>query len=170
MENPEFDPLKAEAQELDLLIGQGMGLRIPKRSMLKYFSKKKERRFVIHQPFLGTLDYLSKEYIQMGFDEQALTADPMGESKRLVFRNARRCARIVAISILNNRLQIGLLLPFLSRYLLWHLTPDTLFQLTVQINRISNIADFTASIRFLSITKRTTEPALIERQKPDQKG
>jgi len=161
-----FDAIRAEKAELDTLIEQGMTFEVPKRSLLRFIGKSK-RTFLISQPYLGTLDRLSAEFIQMSFSEDKLKADPIGESKRLMHQNARRCAKVVAIAILNSSWKIRLLSGLLARYLLWRITPQQLFNLTMIINRISNMADFTNSIRFLSISNRTTAPGLIEETKTE---
>lgn len=161
-DQPHFDNIRAEKQELDTLIERGMTFTVPVRSILRYLGKT-ERSFIIRQPYLGTLDYLSREFIDMDFSEEKLQGNAMGESKRLIAHNARRCARVIAIAILNSKWRIKLLAPLLASYLLWRITPDKLFKLTLLINTISNVADFTNSIRFLSVT-RTTSPALMEKK------
>lgn len=156
-----FDALQAEKNELDLLIDRGVEFTTP-RMITGLFSKKKERVHLIQQPYLGTLDRLSAEFIQMDFSETRLKEDPMNESKRLTLANARRCARIVAIAVLNNEFKIRFLTSFLTWYLLWRVTPSKLLQLTLLINSMSNVGDFTASIRLLSVA-RTTAPDRIEK-------
>lgn len=152
--------LRKEQNELDLLIGRGVDFKVPSRSVLRYLGTK-ERVFKIRQPFLGTLDRLSAQFIKLDLDEKALQEDPIAESKRLQARNAKRCARIAAIAILNNRLGILFLSRLLGWYLLWRMTPRKLYELAYVINLMSNMADFTNSIR-LMFPARTTAPSRIE--------
>ncbi|MCZ2480005.1 hypothetical protein [Aquirufa nivalisilvae] len=165
--NSSFDSIQAERQEYDLLLHQGVKFTTPKRSILKYFSKQKDRTWVINQPFLGTLDYLSSIFIQMDFSEERIKENALNESKRLAAINTFRCAKIIAIAILNDKIRIKLFSNILARYFLWRITPSKLFQLALMINTMSNVADFTNSIRLMSV-QRTAAPQLIEIA--DQKG
>ncbi|MDQ1088561.1 hypothetical protein [Siphonobacter sp. SORGH_AS_1065] len=165
--NPDvFDALQAEKQELDILIENGVKFKTPIRSWLRLLSKTKERTFIIQQPYLGTLDYITAEYIRMDFSEERIKEDPLGESKRLALVNAKRCAHIIALCILNSKLKIALFSGVLTQYLLWRITPSKLFQIALLINTMSNIADFTNSIRLMSTNPRTTAPDLIEKKEP----
>lgn len=164
-ETLDFDAIKAEQKQIDVLIDSGIKFTVPKRSVFAYFSKSKTRTFEIKQPYLGTLDYLSNEYIKMEFSEERIKLDPLNESKRLSLENAKRCARVVAIAVLNSKLKILLFTRILSHYFLWRITPKKLFELALIINTLANTADFTNSIRWMSVS-RTTAPNLIET--PDQ--
>jgi len=167
---PDFDAIRAERDELNTLIERGVSFTVAKRSWLRRIGKP-HREFVLKQPYLGTLDYLSREYIEMDFNEANFSEGQiLSESKRLMARNATRCARIVALAILNDYWGIRLLSGLLSRYLLWHVTPQKLFQLTILINQISNVADFTNSIRFLSVSRTTAPPTRIETAGAKQPG
>lgn len=158
-----FNAIRAERNELDILIDRGMYFTVPMRSLLKYFSKTKERTLIIRAPFVHTQDRLSREFIDMDFSEEALQANPLGESKRLVAKNALRFARIVAIAILNRRWKINLLGPLLAHYLADRITSAKLLQIVLIINQISNTGDFINSIR-LTFASRTTIPALMEKK------
>ena len=167
MENTDFDAQKAEASELDALLERGMRFTVPKKSILRFVGGR-ERGFYIHQPYLGTLYHLSREFLAMELDEERLAQNPLGEAKSVVQKSARRCARIVAIAILNNRLGIRFLTRPMAWYLLWRINPAKLFQITMLINQINNYADFINSIRYLSIQNRTTSPALMEKKREPQ--
>ncbi|GAB3973843.1 hypothetical protein GCM10028806_28560 [Spirosoma terrae] len=159
-----FDEVLAEKQQIDTLLERGMDFTVDKKSLLRFFGKK-QRVFKVYQPYLGTLDYLSQEYINMAFSEERLKADPVGESKRLIEHNAKRCGRVIAIAVLNSQWKIKLFAGLLANYFSWHLTPGKLFDLVMLINTLTNMGAFTNSIRFLSVDKRTTNPILIEEPK-----
>ncbi|MBN8820759.1 MULTISPECIES: hypothetical protein [unclassified Spirosoma] len=161
-----FNAMLAEQAELNTLIERGVQFTVQKRSLLKWLGKP-ERTFELKQPFLFTLDQLSAEFVLMDFSEDRLKQNPLGESKVLAHINAKRCARIVAIAVLNRRWKIRFLGPLLAYYLADRLTPTKLFQLVILINQISNLGDFTNSIRFLHAS-RTTAPALIETPELDE--
>lgn len=155
-----FNALLAETQEMNLLMEKGVHFTVPKRSLLRFIGSP-ERTFEIKQPFLGTLDAMSRVSIDLAISEEAIDANPLQESKRLSSQNARKCARIIAMAILNGYWRIKLFAPFLATYLFWRLTPEKLIQLTLMINRISNLGDFINSIRLMSAS-RTTAPTRIE--------
>ncbi len=165
------ETIQAEKVELNTIIERGAKFSVDRRSLLSRLLKKPQRQFVIYQPYLGTLDYLSAEFIQMEFDAKRLEEQRFDETKRLVAINARRCARIVAIAVLNRKLYIKHLTRPLTEYLLWRVTPSKLYQLAMLISQMSNLVDFTSSIRLMSTQKRTTDPTPIETPKtPGQQG
>ncbi len=167
---PTFDQIKAEKAELSTIIERGASFSVGCRSLLSRLLRKKERRFVIYQPYLGTLDYLSAEFIQMDFTQERLDAEGFQEAKRLAAVNAHRCARIIAIAILNRKWAIKYLTRPFADYLAWRVTPSKLYQLAMLISQMSNLVDFTGSIGLMSIQKRTTDPTPIEMpKKQDQK-
>lgn len=166
---PTFDPIAAEQQQLDILLDRGMYFTVEKRSLLRFVGRK-ERRFLLKRFRLGTMDALSDEYLKMGYSIDELKADPLGESKRMIAQNARRCARIIAIACLNSKWGIRLLTPFVADYFLWRLTPQKLLQVTSMINAMTDTPNFIGSIGFLSVTRRTTEPIPIETKSPNPKN
>lgn len=165
MEQQTLNQIAAEQQQLDVLLDKGMFFDVEKRSLLRFIGKK-ERRFVIKQPYLGTLDALSNEFIKMEYSEDELKKDPFGESKRIVEHNALRCGRVIAIALLNSQWGIKLFTRILANYFVWHLNPQKLLDLTMMINTMANIPAFINSIRYLSVEKRTTKPILIEETSP----
>jgi len=162
MQEQNFDPVQAERQEINNLIERGVEFTVECQSFFSKILGKKQRKFVIQQPYLGTLDYLAAEFIEMRFDEEALKEDWFSEGKRMVSQDAKRCARVAAIAVLNGRWKLKFLIPFYATYFLWHMTPSKLSKLTSIIFQTANIVDFIGSIRYLSIKERMTAPNLIE--------
>ncbi|GAB4020229.1 hypothetical protein GCM10028808_60670 [Spirosoma migulaei] len=158
----QFDSIGAEQSEIIRLIQSGMSFRTQKQSLFKFFGAP-EQTFILHEPFLGTLNQLSREWLAMDFAEGALQVDSINEAKRLTAQNTHRCARIIAIAYLNSWWKIRFLTPIYARYFLWHLTPEKMWQLTILINSISNLGNLVNSVRYLSIQPRTTAPALMEK-------
>lgn len=156
---------KLEKNELDLLIEKGVRFKVKKTSLLQYFGKK-EREFEIFQPYLGTLDYLSAQYLKLDYSAQKLANENwLNESKRLQAAHSKTCANIVAIAVLNSKWKIKLFYKFLANYFFWHLKPDKLSKIAEIILQMSNISDFTNSIRLMSIMETTTAPKLIDTAK-----
>ncbi|PLK44407.1 hypothetical protein [Emticicia sp. TH156] len=164
-ENLNFDPRRAEMHEADVLINRGVQFTVPKRSILRYFSKQKLRTFTIEQPYLGTLDTLSHLFLSIEFNEEMLSENALAEAKRITAESAKKCAMAVAVSVLNSKWKIRLFAGLLANYFLWHIQPSKLIQLTIYINQINNLGDFISSIRLMSAT-RTTAPHRIETAAP----
>lgn len=156
-----FDALKAEKNEADALIDKGLEFTVPVRSLLRFVTKKKERVFVIHQPYLGTLDIISRLFLEIKIEEEFLKENPLVETKRIAVESARTCAIVVAVAVLNSKWLIRFFSKPLADYFFWRLKPDKLLQLALIINQISNLGDFISSIRLMSAV-RTTTPRLIE--------
>ena len=170
----DFDAYKAERNELDLLIRKGVKFTTPKKSFLRWFGKK-EREWIINQPFLGTLDRLSALYIEMGIDEKDFIGEnALISAKKLTRKTAKLAAKVVAVAVLNDRVQINLYSGILASYFLWRLQPSKLLQICILINSMSNFGDFTNSIRLMSAS-RTTAPKtpkqdLIEKEQKDSEA
>lgn len=156
----------AENIELDLLLDRGVEFEVSKRGLFTRFSKKKKRKFSIKQPYLGTLDVLSSLYLGMDMSEVEIDKDPHGESKRLVNRSAKKCAMVVAVAVLNSKWGIKFFAKPFAKYLMWRVTPKMMWQLALTINNMSNLGDFTNSIRLMS-GARTTAP-IVENLMEDQ--
>lgn len=161
----EAEAYAAELAQQRLLLSQGVAFQTPCQSWFSRLMGKKTRRWVLRQPYLGTLDHMSREWIDLDFQMDAIAQHGWGESRRLVHHNARRAARILAMAVLNSQWGIWWLTGLLSSYLRWRLTPEKLFQLVQILQQMSNLTDFTASIRLMSVAPRTTAPARIEEPK-----
>lgn len=155
--------MATEKQVIDALLDQGMYFDID-RKFTRVFTKK-PRRWVIKQPFLGTLDYLTREYLVMDFDENKLQENPLRESKIIASKYTMNMARIVAIALLNGKWKIKLFTGILSRYLFWRLTPSKIVNLAIIINTLNNTTDFTNSIRLMSGMRTTAPKADLIEQK-----
>ena len=151
----ERQKIDKEREALNALLDKGIKFEIPRRKM--FGRERKPRYFTIRQPYLGTMDHLAELFLEMNMNEDLIKADPLAQSRKLAYENSRRMSRVVAIAVLNSYWRIKLFSGILSRYFRWKITPSRLFQLTMIINTISNVGDFTNSIRLLSIV-RTTEP------------
>ena len=157
----DFDKLEAEKHEGDALIDRGFYFEVPKKSILKWFSKKKTRTFVIPQPCLGVLDLMSRIFLDIEFDEKAINENPLTETKRLA-THGPRLAEVIAIAVLGSKWKIKYFSKILSSYFFWRIQPDNLFKIVLGLTQISNLSDFTNSIRLTSRI-RTTTPRIEEK-------
>lgn len=155
-----------EKNVIDSLLNNGMSYEIPKRGLLRLLSKNKNWKVTIRQPYLGTLDTLCGLYLSMELDEDKLKENANNESKQLIKRSALKAAKVVAVSMLNNKWLIRLFANALAKRLMWRIRPSELFQLVMIINALNNAVDFTSSIRLMQGV-RTSEPKanLIEEKK-----
>lgn len=153
-EEDEINAKKVEKQELDILLEKG----------LEFTAGGK--KYTIKQPYLGTLDYIAEQLLKLHVNREILSSeDPMeifAEQKRMIRPNAKICARIVAIAVLNSRWKIKFLAGLYARRFYWTVTPEDMMKLTNIILKACNLADFTSSIALLSATERTTAPQAIE--------
>ena len=160
--NPlEVDNLETEKKALNTLLQKGMKFSVPKHGLLRLLSKKKEREFTIVQPFLGTLDMLSEIFLQIEFDEKKIQENPLSESKYLL-KYSGKLAQIVAIAVCNSNTKFRIRGKKLTRYFLWHLTPEKMLQIVLIISSMNNTMDFINSIRLMSVVRTTIPKALIE--------
>jgi len=164
----EFDKIKAEKEELDVLTGVGVKFRVPKSKLFAFFSKEKFRTFYIHRPPVGVMDLLSREYIKIEINEEYISKDPIQASQKIVAANAMTIAKIVAIAVLGKKSFVPflsyitgarnlILIYFLTNYFAQKIDSDYLKKLTVIIINQTNLKDFIDSSRLLSIS-RTTMP------------
>lgn len=152
MINKEFDSLEAEKSELKSLTERGVKFKLGKKE------------YILKEFYAGTLDRLSAIFIEMQIDEDLLKENPIGESVRITNKSAKLCAKALAIAILNNRWKLMFLVPFMTRKILWSLTPSKLAHVSVLIMQMSNYGDFMNSIRLIAGI-RTTKPNPIEGNK-----
>ena len=181
--------LNLEANELNALIKKGVEFTIETAEFdcartwygrKVYTARPVEKKFVLQEPTLSTLDRLSAEWIHFAIDETAMKdgGDAMAFALQLVTNHAERCARIVAIAALGeDRFVLRPSANGTTRYvedtgkvdeltslLLHSVRPSKLRQLFMATINICNLGDFTNSIRLMS-PMRTTMPVRIE-EKP----
>ena len=176
---------EAEKQELNRLIDKGVEfdlertIYVKQNGILWFFkrrvAKKETLKFIISEPTLSTLDRISDEQIELKIDENVMSSDlGVQEAKKMVNQHGRRFARIIALAVLGQDYLIQRNSGGAIRYdkddrrlneltdLFFHnIKPSKLFQLTVLVNTMSNLGDFTNSIRLMSAA-RTTMPILVE--------
>lgn len=162
-----FNTYQAEVNEANVLIEKGMKFTVKKQSFLKYFSKTKDRTFVVEQPFLGTLDIISALFLSINFDEKLLEENFLSSSKEIVSRSVKTCALVVAVAVLNSQFKIKLFSKLLAQYLLWRMRPSDLMKMSIIIHKINNYGDFINSIRLMSTIRTTAPQNRIEENQAD---
>ena len=176
--------LEMEREELNILIKQGVRFSI----MYKVRQRKKgikglfqrpqvvtvKEDFEIQEPTLSVLDRLSAIWVEMDMNEDSLTAggtETLAEAKRIVNRNAKRMARIVAIAVLGEDYHITEIgaggrvkqrnddkeLDRLTGLFFRTIKPSKLVGLSETVTSVSNLGDFINSMRLMS-GARTTKP------------
>ena len=160
--NKEKTLLEIEREELNLLVQRGFHFEI--------IVGKRKKTFSIHEPTLNILDLVTDISLDMEIDEEELNQNIIGNARKMVKGNARRQARIIAISVLGESYYTNIpilkqILNILYRIKLRRLTDlfmhtitsSKLIGLSAAITNTSNLGDFCASMQLLS-GARTTQP------------
>lgn len=178
--------LEQEREELDRLIGKGVVFEVEDTRFIvrkRLFGLIREhvpetypRKFRIQEPTLGTLDRLSREWVELEIDEERLkSTEGMRAARTMAALHAKRCAKIVAIAVLGSDYLIpkhgknGMArytedeksLRELSDLFARTVKPSLLHRLVTLIGAMCNLGDFCSSIRLMS-ADRTTTPIRIE--------
>lgn len=180
------DERSMEMKELNRLIGKGLKFSITRFKQVRpkgFFGRFRKRQMVpetlefeIHEPTLAVMDRLSREGIEMKYDEKDLQDDTssISTAKALIAAHSIRMARYVAIAVLGEELfipkDIGRHIEYkedsrrlneLTDLFAHTIKPSKLYQLIIATNTIANMGDFTNCIRLAS-SNRTTIPNLIQ--------
>ena len=147
---------EVERNELNLLIQRGFHFEVGGKT------------FVIQQPTLGVLDRISDITLDMAINEDEINqgdeSNAIYNARKLVKKNAKRCAKVVAIMVLGelyNTEKWWKKLIYLHRlrkltdFFFHTLTPSKLVGLAIAVTNTSNFADFCASMRLLSGARTT---------------
>lgn len=162
MQKTEFEAARA------LLLEKGIDVSIQRKGISRWLHRGKERHFVIRQSYGGTLLHLSKVMNSIQFEESMLTDDNFISEGKKLYKYAPMLARIIAIGYLNSKWKIRLFSGVLSRWFLWHLTPEKMLQLCkVIILDMNNMLDFITTIRLTGVQTIVSRP---ENLSPEENG
>ena len=183
-----LEALEKEQSELRQLIQQGVTFDVTitynKRSKgwRGFFgareSVQEKKVFRIEEPTLSTLDRLSLIWLELEIDETKLNdKEYMATAKQMAAKEARRLARLVAIAVLGEdyykvsrrgdsfkRSEDTKRVADLTSLFYHSIKPSDLFTLAVLITNVSNLGDFTNSIRLMSAARTSDPTHLIEQQ------
>lgn len=179
--------LELEREELNRIVNNGVTFEVEdveamvtKRSFFGLFKKRElvkvAKTFKIEEPTLGTLDRLSREWVEFAIDEESLKGkDGMKEARTMVNHHAKRCAKVIAIAVIGSEYEIPVTdkngvvrmredvkrLNELTSLFTRRIKPSRLYQIYILIQTMCNLGDFLNSIRLMS-ADRTTMPIRIE--------
>lgn len=123
------------------------------------------RQFIIKPLYLGTIDMIRKESIEIEYNEGKIQENPIEESKKL-FKYSQRLARILAIAVLNCSEVVDPMykeVKQLQHFFFTHLTVAKMERLCSTIAVMRNSGGFTNSIRLiLSNSVTAPEADLVE--------
>ena len=186
-EKNDIKQLELEREELNRIVNNGVTFEVEdveamvtKRSFFGLFKKRElvkvTKKFKIEEPTLGTLDRLSREWIELAIDEESLKGkDGMKNARSLAANNALRCAKVIAIAVIGSEYKIPVTdkngvvkmredvkrLNQLTSLFARTIKPSRLYQIYILIQTMCNLGDFLNSIRLMS-ADRTTMPIRIE--------
>lgn len=187
-EETKLEALRTEQDELRRMIGEGVTFDVDvthyrrRPGVLGYFRKRErvteKKVFKIEEPTLNTLDRLSALWLQMEIDEAMLQdAGYLNAAKKMANKEAKRLAEVVATAVLGEdyyttidkggyykRVENRQELKRLTSLFMHTVKPSDLFTLAVLITNVSNLGDFTNSIRLMSATRTSDPTHLIEPQ------
>ena len=176
---------EAESSEINRLIEAGVSFEVtvnvrkrkpgPLGYILPRTRTQEKRRYTMHEPTLAVLDRLAAEQVQMAMDEREMQSDFFRDkARKLAHDHALRTARCLAILVAGEEAfsvqQRGSYCHYtydeksvgkLAELFAHNIEPSKLTSLTILANTISNLGDFTNSIRLMSAA-RITAPALVE--------
>lgn len=179
------DKLNIEKAELNTLIDKGVNFDIERtiyvrqNGFLGFFKKRYKKtetlNFTIKEPTLAVLDLMSYEQISMKIDEAVMSSDlGVQEAKKMSGQHGETLAEIIALAVLGqDYIKVkkkgnsykttydDKKLEELTEMFFIYIKPSKLLQLAILVNTISNLGDFTNSIRLMS-ANRTTMPIRIE--------
>jgi hypothetical protein len=182
--------LNAERNELNTLIDKGVNFDIERTIHVrqngilgifkKRYAKTEKLQFTIKEPTLSTLDRLSSEQIQLKIDEAVMSSESgVQEAKKMSNDYGTNLARIIALAVLGQDYikakKNGSKFSYkcddkrlneLTELFFLNIKPSKLLQLAILVNTMSNLGDFTNSIRLMSAA-RTTMPIRIEENNVD---
>lgn len=172
--------LESEKNELNLLVQRGTTFEIErveyvrKKGLFSLLRGKKKvvtkERYTIHEPTLAVLDLISAEQIELEIDESIMSSeDGIVQARKMAKAHAGRMARIIALAVLGQDYAISRdekSLKRLTTIFYNNIKPSRLFQLVLMINTMTNLGDFTNSIRLMS-GARTTMPIRVEENSGD---
>lgn len=186
-EKNDLKQLELEREELNRIVNNGVTFEVEdveamvtKRSFFGLFKKRElvkvTKKFKIEEPTLGTLDRLSREWVELAIDEESLKGkDGMKNARSLAANNALRCAKVIAIAVIGSEYKIPVTdkngvvrmredvkrLNELTSLFARTIKPSRLYQIYILIQTMCNLGDFLNSIRLMS-ADRTTMPIRIE--------
>lgn len=186
----EKEKINAEKRELDILMDKGFVIEIERPiftrtpGVIGYFKKPtksiEKLEFTIKDPTLSTLDRIASVQIELEMNEDAFQTDQgLAEVYLNVKANGRKMAKILAYAVLGQDYVITKINGSNTRYeydekklqeltdlFLHTINPQALLKYVLKIINLSNLGDFTNSIRLMSAA-RTTMPIRIEQNKKD---
>lgn len=188
--NNETETYKKELEktELNRLISRGFFfdlerfVYVRRPGILGLLKRRKKQsvteRYRVQEPTLAVLDLIAAEQIELVIDEKIMTSqDALSVARKLTKLHARRMAKIVALAVLGEdyiqATQVGVRVKYehddnrlneLTDLFFSRIKPSRLTELVTMISAMSNLGDFTNSIRLMSAS-RTTMPIRIEENK-----
>lgn len=126
------EQLKASALMLD------MGVAIPVRPFKYLYRKRKPMSVVMRTPGLGNLMRMANLYLQMGVTYEEMKAYTFEQNMRFIAEHGVTVSRIVAYTLVRNRLRGRLFNRIIAWWLRWRVHPmflqEAMFQFLTMLD------------------------------------
>jgi hypothetical protein len=149
-----------EQMALAQILDKGLAFNVPRLNTGFLFKgDKKNRVFIIHKPYLSTMDLLADIYLQMRLNvDDAHSYDKEQRQSHTVKNNSLLAAKAIATIYLNRGWKIKLFGKLLTKYLHRRLDSGKLSEIADIMDVMQDYGNFTYSIRLMAGTARTSEP------------
>ncbi|MDY3444901.1 hypothetical protein V2H21_01260 [Riemerella anatipestifer] len=142
------EQIQAEKKELDLLTGKGFEIEVA-----SFFGKK--RKFQAKKMALGRMLRLSKIFITMELNDEALNSkdfqEQLSAQYQAVLQNARKVAKVIAVCVTDNKL----LSWWIQRQVLKSYTSKEILNFAQTLLKEADYANFILSIALLNGNRPT---------------
>jgi hypothetical protein len=140
------EELKASQLILDL------GVAIPLRPLRFFNSKKRQRKVIIRQPYMGGLIRMCEQAATIGVNHDEIKTFTIDENIKFMARHGKTVSRIVAGAIVRGYFGYHLFNGMVAWWLRWRVHPLFLIEAMFQLFENMNISPFASIIKLVQAT------------------
>ena len=155
---------ETERLAAETILEKGVRVKLPAPFFLRPFWP--EIGLKIRQPKYGTLLHVAQLSLKAGFDVTKLETGEFAEVHALYDQYLKPLSRIIAVLFFNSKWGIRLFSRIMALWLIWHLTPRKMAEITVVAVAFSGYEDFTTTIRLIGAMRmKATAPRNLSHEK-----
>lgn len=160
-----MDPRQVQLRAADTILRKGVRVPIVSAPLLLRLFGIRRIGLTIRQPSLGGLVMISRLVVSMNLEKEDFEKLSLGDCHRLVERHGDTLMRIFCIGVLRHWPLVGLS-GLLARYLRWRVEPALLSYAVKLLLELSDVADFTITIRSVAQKMTYLSPRTQGSQQP----